>query len=129
MSFSFGQRSIDRMEGVDERLINIAHKAIKLSKVDFGIPQHGGLRTAEQQKELFLDGKSKADGYDKLSYHQSGRALDVFAYVGGQASWDKRYLTHIAAAMLQVANEEGVNLKWGGFFRNFTDMPHFEIVE
>lgn len=127
MTFQFSERSLERMEGVDPRLKEIAKHAITISKIDFGIPQDGGLRTAERQAELFADGKSKADGVKKKSRHQSGMALDVYAYVEGKASWEKEHLAMVAAAMLQSASILGYKLEWGGLWRSFVDMPHFQI--
>ena len=114
---------------VDERLVRVAHRAIQISKIDFGIPTDGGIRTAERQHELFEDGKSKADGYHKRSPHQSGRALDFYAYVDGKASWDREHLAMVAAAFLQAASELGIRVRWGGLFRSFSDMPHIELIE
>lgn len=125
----FSQRSLMRMEGVDERLVSIMKLAITKSKVDFGIPPYGGMRTAKEQAFLFKEGKSKADGYDKLSKHQSGRAIDVFAYVDGKASWEEEHLAMVACAVLQSANQLGIKIKWGGLFRRFIDMPHFELAK
>lgn len=126
-NFKFSSSSMARMEGIDPQLMRVAHRALQISKIDFGIPQHGGKRTAKQQNELFRAEKSQLDGYEKLSYHQSGKALDVYAYVDGRASWDEKHLTHVAAAMLAAANELGVNLQWGGHWSQFIDMPHFQI--
>ncbi len=125
--FTFSSRSRDRMVGVDARLVEIAEHALTISKIDFGIPQHGGLRTAEQQAKLYADGKSKADGYRNKSYHQTGKALDVYAYVDGKASWNEHHLAMVAAAMLQAASHYGVALEWGGLWRSFIDMPHFQL--
>lgn len=127
--FRFGKRSVERMAGVDPRLVEIANLALTISRIDFGIPSYGGLRTAEDQRALFEKNLSKADGVNRLSKHQSGKALDVFAYVDGAASWDELHLTHVAAAMLQAASQLGYKLKWGGFWRNFIDMPHFELED
>lgn len=127
MGFKFSTNSILRMNGVNKQLRNVAYRALEISKVDFGIPEHGGRRTAEEQNQLFKDGKSKADGYEKLSYHQSGNALDVYAFVDGKASWEKEHLAMVAAAMLQAAAEMGVKVEWGGLWKSFQDMPHFQI--
>lgn len=123
----FSKRSLERMEGIDERLIEVMHLAIKTSKVDFGIPTHGGIRTAEEQLQLFKEKVSKADGYIKKSYHQTGLACDVFAYVDGKASWKEEHLAMVACAVLQSASQLGYKLKWGGLFKSFKDMPHFQI--
>lgn len=114
---------------MDPRLIEISDLAIKLTRFDFGIPADAGVRTAERQRELFDSGKSKCDGTNKLSRHQSGKALDVYAYVDGKASWDEYHLAMVAAAMLQAASILGYKLSWGGLWESWQDMPHFELVE
>lgn len=129
MAFKFSQRSIERMQDVDQRLIDVATRALEISPIDFGIPQDGGLRTGDRQFELYAMGKSKADGYTKKSRHQDGGALDVYAYVDGKASWEKEHLAIVAAAMLQAAIELGVKIEWGGLWKSFQDMPHFQLVD
>jgi peptidoglycan L-alanyl-D-glutamate endopeptidase CwlK len=117
------------MDGIDPRLVEICYRALEISPIDFGIPQYGGKRTAEEQKELQLDGKSKCDGFYKKSYHQTGKALDFYAYVDGKASWDEFHLTQVAAAFLQAASEQKVKLQWGGHWTSFKDMPHVQLVK
>ena len=129
MSFKFSERSMVRMIGVNPDLVKVAHRALGLSPIDFGIPALGGLRTADEQYKLYQEKASQLDGFQKKSYHQTGNALDVYAYVHGRASWDELHLTTIAAAMLQAASELGVKLEWGGHWRSFKDMPHFQIPE
>ena len=102
--FKFSQTSKQRRAGVDPRLIAISDRALEISVVDFAIPKHGGKRTEEEQYQLFLDGKSRADGTNDLSYHQSGKALDFYAFVNGKASWNPGHLAMVAAAFLQAAD-------------------------
>lgn len=128
-NFKFSKRSLDRMEGVNPVLIDIAKKALSISNIDFGIPEFGGLRSVKDQGYLFSKGLSKADGVKKLSKHQSGYALDVYAYVDGKASWEVEHMAQIACAFLQVANDMNINLQWGGLWKSFVDMPHFELKE
>jgi peptidoglycan LD-endopeptidase CwlK len=136
--FKFSESSESRFVGVDGRLVNVARRALEISKVDFGIPPDGGLRTAERQNELFKKKASKADGYENKSYHQSGKALDVYAYVDGKASWYSPHLAMLACAMLQAASELGVKLEWGGLWSTSDtiegveygwDAGHFQITE
>jgi len=127
--FKLGQNSLNNRAGVDPRLIEITDLAIQLSNIDFGIPNTGGLRTTEDQVLLFTAGKSKCDGRTNKSYHQTGRAVDVYAYVDGKASWDHLHLTHIATAMLQASAQLGYKLEWGGLWNSWQDMPHFELGE
>jgi len=127
MTFELSNNSIKNMAGIDERLIDIAELAITFSTVDFGIPSTGGLRTTEDQAELYTSGKSKCDGRTNKSYHQSGKAIDVYGYVNGKASWDKLHLATIATAMLQASAQLGYELKWGGLWKSWQDYPHFEL--
>jgi len=131
--FKLSQRSLARLEGVDDIMVELAQKVISKSPIDFGIPAHGGLRTAEEQRELFNTQKSKCDGYDKKSRHQSGRAFDVYAYLNGTASWDKVHLGMIAGCILSEANAMGLKVVWGGTFNSNEfhgwDACHFELIE
>ena len=127
--FQLGKNSVINMAGIDNRLIDIVEVAIMLSNIDFGIPSSGGLRTTEDQAALFTAGKSKCDGRTNKSYHQTGKAVDVYAYVDGKASWDHLHLTHIATAMLQASAQLGYELKLGGLWNSWQDMPHFEIKD
>lgn len=126
--FKLSKRSLQRLDCVNPLLIAIVVEAIKTSPIDFGIPQYGGVRTAIEQNDLFRKKKSKCDGYNKKSYHQSGNAFDIYAYVDGKASWNKTHLTIIARHIQEVAKQRyNINLQWGGDWISWKDMPHFQI--
>lgn len=136
--FNWGKTSLKRMEGIDERLIRVLFRAIRIASkkkdgIDMTIPQFGGLRTADQQNKLFENGFSKCDGYDKKSYHQSGRAVDVIPYIKGKNVYnlpetEKQLMFYkVAVCMLEASNKEGVRLNWGGNWSSWIDRPHFEI--
>jgi len=129
MTYAFSDRSKDRMVGVDQRLIAVANLALQISPIDFGIPQHGGLRTAEEQRELWERKLSQLDGHKHKSYHQSGKALDFYAYVNGRASWDQKHMAIVAASFLQAGCALGYKLQWGGLWKNYKDFPHVQLVE
>lgn len=137
--FKFSERSKERLNvngGVHEKIIAILQRALEISKVDFGIPEHGGKRTAQEQNGLFLRELSKCDGYKIKSEHQSGLAVDVYAFVDGAASWEPDHLSMVACAILQASSEYGVACEWGGLWstgqsRNGVeygwDMAHFQF--
>ena len=116
------------MAGVDPRLIEVANLALQISPIDFGIPRDGGLRTTEVQQRLFDEGLSLLDGVNMKSYHQSGKALDFYAYVDGKASWDKHHMAIVGASFLQAAAALGYPLQWGGLWKSFKDYPHVQLV-
>ena len=128
--YKLSKRSLERLNNVDALLIAIAVEAIKNSPYDFGIPRHGGFRTASEQNALFKRRPkvTNKDGYRRKSYHQTGRAFDIYAYVDGKASWDIEHLQPIARHIQKVAKQRyDVTLKWGGDWLTFVDNPHFQI--
>ena len=107
MTYKLSQRSLDRMEGVDERLVAVAKAAIGHTKTDFGVIC--GLRTIEEQRELYSKGASKT----MKSKHIDGNALDLMAYVGSRGSWEIKLYFDIADAVKQAAIDVGVAMRWG----------------
>ena len=133
--FVLSEASKRHRAGVDIKLIQISDLAITITLVDFGHGRYAGKRTAVLQNQLFKDGKSKADGYEDLSEHQLGNALDFYAYVDGKASWAPEHLAMVAAAHLQAASILGYRAKWGGLWKTRRsklygwDMPHIQLAE
>jgi peptidoglycan LD-endopeptidase CwlK len=123
MTFKLSQRSLDRMKGVDERLVNVVKRAIEISEVDFMVTE--GLRTEARQKQLVAAGASKT----MKSKHLVGKAVDLAAVVGGQVRWDWPLYHKIAAAMKRAAEILNVRIQWGGDWVTFKDGPHFELKE
>jgi peptidoglycan LD-endopeptidase CwlK len=125
---TLSKTSLDRLKGINPVLVEIVKEGIKNSPYDFGIPPFGGLRTAEEQNGLFIKKVSKCDGYKKKSYHQSGNAFDIFVLKDGKATWDKKYYPPVARHLQKIAKEKfNINLIWGGDWKTFVDMPHFEV--
>jgi len=150
MTFKLSQRSLDKLEGVDERLIAVVDYAISVTKVDFGVIC--GLRTIEEQRELVSSGVSKTMN----SKHLEGRAVDLMAYIGSRGSWELSVYDEIADTMKKGASSEGVAIRWGAAWnlpdirawtgtmeeamndyidlkryegkRPFIDAPHFELT-
>lgn len=141
MAFKFGDRSTKRMSGVNYLLIECAILALSESDFDMTVPWRGGLRTAEEQNEIFRDGASKADGYEWLSNHQTGYALDVEPVGYNKETTSRKYLdkarNHFAQKMfdawqmIQEMHDEAkeYNLHWGGLWgASGWDKPHWELV-
>ena len=122
------RRSKKRLKGINKLLYKIAVNGVKDCPIDFGIPLTGGLRTADDQNKLYRQKVSKCDGYKRKSYHQTGNAFDIYAYVDGKASWKHSHYKVISKYLIDFAlREYCVQLEWGGNFRNWKDLPHFYI--
>jgi peptidoglycan L-alanyl-D-glutamate endopeptidase CwlK len=135
MSYALSESSKKNRAGVDEPLIIVSNRAIEITLIDFGHGRDSGLRLASRQNELFRDEKSQCDGYIKKSYHQTGKALDFYAFIDGKASWERDHLAMVACAFLQAASEEGIKITWGGLWKSKShqfygwDMPHIQLDE
>lgn len=125
------------MNGVDELLVSILYEALKSSPVDFGIAWKGGLRDAEEQYDLYLDGKSYKDGYNKKSKHQTGKAIDVLPYVKGEPTTDSMYYYILIGVIMTTARRMEVKLRSGADWdmdsefttdQKLNDLPHFELM-
>ena len=137
MSYNLSKRSLERLEGIEDVLLYIIRLGITDSPHDFGIPQLGGLRTAEDQNKLYQQGRelpgsivTNVDGYDKKSYHQTGKAFDIYIYdhETKRASWDKKKLEEVARHLQTIAKDRfNLVLNWGGDWKSFKDYPHFQI--
>ena len=123
MAFELSQRSLDRMKGVDPRLVNVVKRAAALSEVEFIVTE--GLRTPERQAQLVKAGASRT----MKSKHIVGRAVDLAAFVDGKVRWDWPLYHKIAEAMKRAAEILNVRIQWGGDWISFRDGPHFELKD
>ena len=148
--YNLSERSLRNLKGVDPRLVDIVHRAIEITEVDFAVIE--GLRTPEKQLEYYNKGASQiAVG----GTHVQGRAVDLMAYMDSRASWEISLYDNIADAMKQAARDAGVGIRWGAAWhipditmwggtmeeaynsyidwsrskgkRPFIDGPHFEL--
>jgi len=137
--WKLSKNSINNMKDVNPILHKIVDLALAISPIDFGIPKNGGVRNAETQFVMFKNGLSKCDGTETLSRHQSGDALDFYAYVG-RASWDEVHLAivygalHASFEILKLRGEipDNVELIWGATFGSDDyhgwDAGHIELT-
>lgn len=135
--YYLGKRSILNMDGVSPYLQMTAIRTIAICPVDFGVLETGGERTASMQYNIFKQGNSKCDGYEKLSYHQSGNALDLVPYIGGKFTWNNKqafidiyYSFKEAETQLRSLNMIPEDVFFHhGLFWNWKDLDHDGIIE
>ena len=113
------ERSLQKLQGVDSKLVEVVKIAYKLSPIKFRVTE--GLRTVERQKELVKAKLSKTMN----SKHLQGRAVDVVALVNNTISWDMKLYKEIATYMKQAAKQVGVEIECGADWG--WDGPHIEL--
>ena len=150
MTYKLGNRSKEKLEGVDERMASVVRYAISVTKQDFSVIC--GMRTLKEQERLFKKGASKT----MKSKHLDGDAVDLMAWVDGDR-WELKLYDEIADAMAEAARAIDVPVKWGAAWsvgdirswdgtmedamnayvdlrrsqnkRPFIDGPHFELMD
>lgn len=121
--WALSQRSLDRLQGVNQSLVKVVKRAIEISEYDFMVVE--GLRTIETQKEYVKKGVSKTMN----SFHLTGHAVDLAPLENGAIDWNnkKGQFDSVAKAMKQAAKELNVAIEWGGEWKSFVDKPHFQV--
>ncbi len=149
--FNLSDRSLSRLEGVNDDLVKVVKYAIEVTTVDFGVIC--GMRTIEEQEELFKSGASQT----MKSKHLEGNAVDLMAYINGRGTWELNVYDEVAEAMRLSAIEHDISIRWGACWnvrdlrdwddsmenamnhyidtrrsegrRPFIDAPHFELMD
>ena len=122
-----------REESID--LVFAVKDFIKYTPIDFCVLESGGFRTAEQQNGYFKSGNSKCDGYQKISEHQKGLAVDLIPWVNGKPSWKKKDCFYLAGAFMCYCEKRNLSITSGadwnrdGNLKDGWDPCHMQIKE
>ena len=124
MNYNFGTKSNENLNTCHPDLQKIMRLSILRSKVDFGITE--GYRSLERQNQLFNEGKSKIDGYNRKGKHNysPSLAVDIYGYHPDLATrrklaYDRVSLAYIAGVIdacakeLLIKGEVSHTIRWG----------------
>lgn len=114
-------------------IINYINDKVLTGNAKVGLAQ--GLRTFKEQDDLYAKGRTTpgpkvTNAKSGDSIHNYGLAIDIFLIINGnQASWDnkKDFDKDQQSDWMEVVSimkKEGFS--WGGDWRSFSDLPHFE---
>ena len=139
--FSFGKTSLAQIEPLHPALKDVITAALAITPVDYGVLPLGGARTADQQHELWLQGRfgdarkivTQLDGHNKPSNHQIkpdgfGYAVDLVPYKGG-FTWEWELIYPMIRAVAITAKAKGVSLRWGGVWDRKLEELNAEDLE
>jgi len=120
-----------RLARVHPRLAQLGLRMINLC-ADAGVAVliTQGLRTWEEQDELYAQGRSKpgkvvTNAKGGQSWHNFGLAFDIVVLDSvGKAEWDTSHHGWKEAARIG----KSLGLEWGGDWTSFKDLPHFQLV-
>jgi len=140
MTYALGAKSLERLQGVHPKLVDVVKMAIELTKQDFMVLE--GVRTPARQAELYAQGRTKPGQKvtwtlksnhfinSKTGY---GHAVDLVPF---PIDWSHKKLDVVAKAMFVAADTLGVEIRWGADWdrdgkpreKGESDSPHFELV-
>ena len=121
MPYSFGSRSLGRLQGIHPDLRKVMDRAIATTDIDFTVLE--GVRTMSRQRKLVASGASRT----LRSRHLTGHAVDIAPLVDGKVSWDWPIYHRLAPTIKKAAQDVGVKIEWGGDWRSFKDGPHWQL--
>lgn len=121
MTFKLSASSQIKLSLVHPDLQKVVEAAIRATTVEFIVTE--GIRTLARQEELL---KARATT-TMNSRHLGGFAVDVAAIVNGKADWHPQLYHYIADAFLAEAAKLNIPIVWGGNWRTFHDLCHFEL--
>lgn len=85
-----------------------------------------GHRNCAEQEEAFTNGRSKAHYGQSFHNYFPSLAVDAMPW---PINWeDLKGIHEFAGFVLGVAAAKGIQIRWGGHFKNFFDGPHFELI-
>ena len=125
--FELSGKSKSHLVDVHPDLVRLAHRAIKHSRIDFGISE--GVRSEDRQYELYHQ-KKTTTLYSQHFIKEStgyGHAIDIFAYINGQANWNFRNYGPLIQAFQTEAIALGIQVQFGHLWKEFQDSPHIQL--
>ena len=131
--FELDAKSLNRLNGVDKRLVDLTKQVAKITPIRFQITE--GYRDRMRQKELYAEGKSKIDGEIKLGKHQLGKAVDIVCCKEGYKE-PLRDIYIVIGLFLAKAKELNINISVGALWdnnstkdNNFIDAFHIQVED
>lgn len=122
--FSYGQASLKRKAECSPQLQAVLDAAIKCSAIDFSLVC--GYRDELNQTRAFEDEKSNARWLESPHNYKPSFAVDVYPY---PVDWeDERPFNYIGGLITGIGAAHGVPITWGGSWKSFKDLPHFELT-
>jgi peptidoglycan LD-endopeptidase CwlK len=122
----WNKEAAQRIAGVNQDLMAVVKRASEISGLQFTVGDKGGMRDQATQDQLVAGGFSQT----RNSNHLTGNAIDLLPIVNGKAVAEAtpEQSAEISRAMKQAAKELGVDVNWGGDWKSFKDVAHFEVA-
>ena len=99
-------------------LLDVCKLVQKANELGFTVTGGELFRTLEQQQIYIKTGRSKTMN----SLHLKRCAIDLNFFIDGKLTYDVKVLTPLGQYWESLSSKN----QWGGFWRSFKDVPHFQ---
>lgn len=111
--FKLGAKSKAELKQVAKNMVLVCEDAIKITLVDFAV--YDGIRTPQEQKELFNNGASHTlKSLHLIQPDGFGHAVDLVPCINKKLRWEWEPIYKVAHAVAKSAEKRGLDLVWGG---------------
>ena len=132
----FSERSVTKLRTCDPLIVKLFLDVVS----DFDCTILCGHRSQLEQDEAYHRGLSQLTFPNSKHNVNPSKAVDVVPYFSQKPHirWDDlQSFCFFAGAVLGIASQKGIHIRWGGNFNmsddihsnKFVDMPHFELLE
>lgn len=85
-----------------------------------------GHRGEEEQNKAFAEGKSKLKFPNSKHNSRPSMAVDLAPY---PINWnDKEAFKRLSILIKKIASDKQIGITWGGDWKRFRDLPHYELL-
>jgi peptidoglycan L-alanyl-D-glutamate endopeptidase CwlK len=120
-----GAGSLAKLGECHPDLQRVVRLAVELMPPDIDCTVLCGWRGKLDQQRAFRDGKSKLQWPESRHNSIPAEAVDLAPY---PIDWnDRAAFVLLASYVLAAASDLGIRVSWGGHWRGFPDLPHFEL--
>jgi len=128
MPYKLSERSKKNLDTCCDEIKRLVYAALE----EYDVVVIEGHRDKEAQDLYYKEGKSKLKWPDSRHNKVPSLAVDlgVYSYYCNGIDWKNEKLFHeLAGYMKAVARQYRIaGLRWGGDYKTFKDLPHFEII-
>ena len=123
--YRLGKASNKHLEGGKPDIVSVVRRAIEISRMDFSVVDV--LRNESEQRANIKNGVSWTMDSRHMADHDGlAFAADLYPYCDRKTQHRPWMYRRIAKAMFAASIELGVDIEWGGFWKN-PDMPHWQL--
>lgn len=120
--YQYGKTSRSRLDTCDERLQRLFEKLIETQDITILC----GHRGQEEQDAAYAAGKSNAQWPQSKHNTKPSQAVDAAPY---PVKWeDISSFQKMAVSVKALAEQMGIQVRWGGDFTKLKDYVHWELV-